>query len=213
MTTENEYFELEDSWPIGLRFVIGITIVTIGPILIPMILSTFINPNFMMIIVVIIIFVVMLLFIPKLINQYKIHAPIHRVKFYISQKKIALFVQNKIYKEFIWEDILRIEVRNEKRLGSLSSEKNNFKLTIITREGSKDIRLFLFGFRRDSTRAILDSLETYSKQLDIEYKRLLMGDAVNKRELYKMYDVQLKEQREIEVFRKKVGDESSLTNK
>ena len=100
-------------------------------------------------------------------NRY----PIHFVKFIITKECIEIKIRNYSYIKFLWADIIKIEVINETFYPYLKP-RNCYKLFIKKMDESKEVRLFLFDFRKKNTILILESIKKFSKLLKKEFIRI-----------------------------------------
>ncbi|TKJ20963.1 MAG: hypothetical protein CEE43_10870 [Promethearchaeota archaeon Loki_b32] len=57
----------------------------------------------------------------------KTETPIHKVRFSVSDKKIDIYLQNRLYKQYYWKDLDKIELVKEKYSGKriLTFRKKN----------------------------------------------------------------------------------------
>ncbi len=117
-------------------------------------------------------------------NRY----PIYLVKFIITKECIEIKIRNYSYLKFLWADIIKIEVTNETFYPYLKPH-NCYKIIIIKRGESKEVRLFLFDFRKKNTILIIESLEKFSKFHKKEFIKLKEVEERDYKDIQQLNDI------------------------
>ena len=93
---EKDRFDIKDSLKNNFIFIMSTYISVVSILVVTIIILMCLYPNAISV-GIFMISVIMLLLIPQMISYYKENTPIHRFRCIFSQKKIELFVQDRLY--------------------------------------------------------------------------------------------------------------------
>jgi len=105
-----------------------------------------------------------LIFLPLIFAYLKSIKPFYKVRILISNNEINMYLQNKLYLQYIWSNIEKIELMKFKH--------NEYKVNFLGREESGSIRLSFLIFKKKKRSKFLYSLRSYAKDLNINFSEL-----------------------------------------
>lgn len=96
--------------------------------------------------------------------------PIQKTRFIISNDKIEIYLQNRLYLEFYWKDFNKIELVKEKANQSGGAIKSKgYKLNFIYPCKTKSIRLYLLVSIKKNKNIIISTIKEFSKILNKQF--------------------------------------------
>ena len=94
--------------------------------------------------------------------------PVYRVKCQISLKIICFYIRDRIYLQFSWDDINKIEFLRERYACGMGENIDTYKIKIYFLNKIHCIRLYALRFRSKNVKLILSKLKEISSKLNIE---------------------------------------------
>jgi len=110
---------------------------------------------------IILLIFVNIVFYSSLHDFSRFHKPIQRVKIVISEEKIEIFLQNRLFREYIWRYFEEVIITKEGFWG--------FRINFRGSYSDEHIRLHVLAFDKSETKMVLSSLEAFSNHLKKDF--------------------------------------------